>query len=42
MGLSEAETTWEPVTNLVEDVPVLVRNFAIARGNEANVREMVR
>jgi hypothetical protein len=40
MGLIEAETTWEPVTNLVEDVPVLVHNFVIARGNEANVREM--
>jgi hypothetical protein len=42
MGLSEAETTWEPVTNLVEDVPVLVHNFVIARGNEANMREMAR
>ncbi len=28
--------------NLVEDVPVLVHNFVIARGNEANVREMAR
>jgi hypothetical protein len=42
MGLSEAETTWEPVTNLVDDVPVLVHNFVIARGNEANVCEMAR
>jgi hypothetical protein len=40
MGLREAETTCEPVANLVEDVPVLVRNFVLARGNEANVREM--
>jgi hypothetical protein len=24
MGSSEADTMWEPVTNLVEDVPVLV------------------
>jgi hypothetical protein len=42
MGLSEAETTWEPVTNLVEDVPVLARNFVLEHGNEANVREMAR
>ena len=42
MGLSETETTWEPVMNLVEDVPVLVRNFVLARGTEANVREMAR
>jgi hypothetical protein len=42
MGLSEAETTWEPVTNLVEDVPVLERTFVLARGKEANEREMAR
>jgi hypothetical protein len=42
IGLSEAETTWEPVTNLVEDLQVLVHNFVIARGNEAKVREMAR
>jgi hypothetical protein len=42
MGLSETETTWEPVANLVEDVPVLVRNFVLARRTEANVREMAR
>jgi hypothetical protein len=28
--------------NLAEDFPVLVRNFVLVRGNEANVREMVR
>jgi hypothetical protein len=42
MGLSEAGTTWEPVANLVADVPVLVRNFVRARETEANVREMAR
>ncbi len=42
MGLSEAETTWEPVMNLIEDVPSLVRAFILARGEEANVREMAR
>jgi hypothetical protein len=42
MGLSEVETTWEPVATLLEDVPVLVRIFVLARGTEANVREMAR
>ena len=32
MGLNEVENTWEPLSNLLEDVPLLVRAFVLLYG----------
>ena len=43
MGLGEVENTWEPLPNLLEDVPILVRNYVRDHiGTSKNVQDMAR
>lgn len=42
-GLAELENSWEPLTNLVEDVPVMVRTYVRDHiGKSKNVQAMAR
>ncbi|TDH65081.1 hypothetical protein CCR75_009270 [Bremia lactucae] len=39
-GLSEHENSWEPVQNLLEDVPAVVKRFAAENAEDPAVKAM--